>query len=132
MPCPEKNSLGQPCQAAPGKSGYCFWHDPGREKDRDAARLRGGFRRKVPKTTGETPPDISSIQDVLLWTNAVLKDEAAQENSHQRSRTIAALLRIALEGVQVGDFEKRLENLEALIHARQQPSPDTSLDGGDT
>ena len=94
----------------------CFNHSPDRGRDRAKARKRGGRQRRTPllfpPPAGPTPlRDVASVQTVL---EQVMSETLVQPNSHQRSRTIAALLTVALRTLEVGELEARLAALEAL------------------
>ena len=115
--CNQTTSNGEQCTApATEGSGYCLFHDPERIDKAQAARLAGGFARKLPES-GAYPGEIKSIEDVLRWLNATLEDTWKQQNSDKRSKSLSSLLRIAIETLEGSDVDKRLSQLEELIYA---------------
>ncbi len=92
----------------------CFNHSPDRAQHRARSRKRGGRQRRTPllfaPPTGPTPlRDIASVQAVL---ERVMSESLVQPNSYQRSRTIAALLTVAIRVLETGELEARLAALE--------------------
>ena len=113
-------SSGEPCPApATEESEYCLFHDPARIDKARAARLAGGFARKLPES-GEYPGEIKGIDDVLKWLNCTLADTWKQQNSDKRSKSLSSLLRIAIETLEGSDVDKRLTQLEELIYANNK------------
>jgi hypothetical protein len=112
--CVHRNGFGVRCNAwAIEGSDYCFAHDAGSAKKRDAARLKGGLnRRTIARVSGDVPIVIKDMADVLALVNAVLADTWAQDNCAARSRVLLACCSVAIEALQVGEFERRLQALE--------------------
>jgi len=84
------------------------------------ARRLGGLRRRKEKTVAGAY-DIEGLDDVpkirrLLEIAAL--DTLSLENSVARSRTLAYLAQVALKTLEVGEFETRLEALEATMGPR--------------
>jgi hypothetical protein len=112
---------GSRCQAAPLQdSDFCLFHSPDHAKEAAEARRLGGLRRRKEKTVAGAY-DIDGLDDVpkirRLLEIAVF-DTLALENSVARSRTLAYLAQIALKALEVGEFETRLEALEATMGPR--------------
>jgi hypothetical protein len=112
---------GQPCGAPRLRDGeYCFWHSPDHAKEAAEARRLGGLRRRKEKTVAGAY-DLEGLDDVpkirRLLEIAVF-DTLSLENSVARSRTLAYLAQIALKALEVGEFEARLEALEATTGPR--------------
>ena len=112
---------GQPCGAPRLRDGeYCFWHSPDHAKEAAEARRLGGLRRRKEKTVAGAY-DLEGLDDVpkirRLLEIAVL-DTLSLENSVARSRTLAYLAQVALKTLEVGEFEARLEALEATVGPR--------------
>jgi hypothetical protein len=112
---------GSRCQAAPLQdSDFCLFHSPDHAKEAAEARRLGGLRRRKEKTVAGAY-DIDGLNDVpkirRLLEIAVF-DTLALENSVARSRTLAYLAQIALKALEVGEFETRLEALEATMGPR--------------
>ncbi len=97
-------------------------HDPEHAEEMAAARALGGLRRRKEKAVSGAY-DIEGLETVgqirRLIEIAVL-DTLGLENSIARSRTLAYLSGIALKVLEVGDFQERLQALEAAIGPRLQ------------
>ena len=112
---------GQPCGAPRLRDGeYCFWHSPDHAEELAEAQRLGGLRRRKEKTVAGAY-DLEGLDDVpkirRLLEIAVL-DTLSLENSVARSRTLAYLAQIALKSLEAGEFEARLEALEATMGPR--------------
>jgi hypothetical protein len=112
---------GQPCGAPRLRDGeYCFWHSPDHAEELAEAQRLGGLRRRKEKTVAGAY-DLEGLDDVpkirRLLEIAVL-DTLSLENSVARSRTLAYLAQVALKTLEVGEFETRLEALEATMGPR--------------
>jgi hypothetical protein len=119
--CRAVKNDGQPCGAPRLRDGeYCFWHSPDHADELAEAQRLGGLRRRKEKTVAGAY-DIEGLDDVpkirrLLEIAAL--DTLSLENSVARSRTLAYLAQIALKALEVGEFEARLEALEATMGPR--------------
>ena len=119
--CKYRKDDGQPCRAPPLQdSDFCLFHSPDHAKETAEARRLGGLRRRKEKTVAGAY-DIEGLEDIpkirRLLEIAVL-DTLALENSVARSRTLAYLAQVALKTLEVGEFEARLEALEATMGPR--------------
>jgi len=119
--CKYRKDDGQPCGAPPLQdSDFCLFHSPDHAKEAAEARRLGGLRRRKEKTVAGAY-DIEGLDDVpkvrRLLEIAVL-DTLSLENSVARSRTLAYLAQVALKSLEVGEFEARLEALEATMGPR--------------
>jgi len=119
--CRAVKNDGQPCGAPRLRDGeYCFWHSPDHAEELAEAQRLGGLRRRKEKTVAGAY-DLEGLDDVpkirRLLEIAVL-DTLSLENSVARSRTLAYLAQVALKTLEVGEFEARLEALEATTGPR--------------
>ena len=119
--CQARKETGEPCRQAPLRdSEFCFWHSPEHAEAAAEARRLGGLRRRKEKTVASAY-DIEGLDDIpkirRLLEIAVF-DTLALENSVARSRTLAYLAQVALKTLEVGEFETRLEALEATMGPR--------------
>jgi len=119
--CKYRKDDGQPCGAPPLQdSDFCLFHSPDHAKEAAEARRLGGLRRRKEKTVAGAY-DLEGLDDVpkirRLLEIAVL-DTLSLENSVARSRTLAYLAQVALKTLEVGEFEARLEALEATVGPR--------------
>ena len=112
---------GSRCQAPPLLDGdFCLMHSPEHAEEMAEARRLGGLRRRREKAVSGAY-DLEGLDDVpkirRLLEIAVL-DTLSLENSVARSRTLAYLAQVALKTLEVGEFEARLEALEATTGPR--------------
>ncbi len=95
-------------------------HDPEHADEMAEARRLGGLRRRKEKAVSGAY-DIEGLETVgqirRLIEIAVL-DTLGLENSVARSRTLAYLAQVALKALEVGEFQERLQALEAAIGPR--------------
>jgi hypothetical protein len=121
--CRAENERGEPCRQAPLQDGdFCFWHSPDHAQEAGEARRLGGLRRRKEKAVSGAY-DIEGLESVgairRLLEIAVL-DTLSLENSVARSRTLAYLAQVALKTLEVGEFQERLQALEAAVGPRMQ------------
>lgn len=120
--CKATNASGQPCQAQAIKSSeYCFTHDTPSAAARQAARKRGGYRRRVGHTGNPSslPEQVKTIDDVLKVLNYALKESLPLENSVQRGRLIVAICSAFVDAIKTGELENRLAAIESALKARE-------------
>ena len=121
--CRAKNEKGEPCRQAPLQDGdFCFWHSPDHAQEAAEARRLGGLRRRKEKAVSGAY-DIEGLESVgairrLLEIAAL--DTLSLENSVARSRTLAYLAQVALKALEIGEFQERLQALEAAVGPRLQ------------
>ncbi len=123
--CKEETAKGEPCRQAPLQDGdYCFWHDPEHKSDAAEARRLGGLRRRREKTVAGAYDieGLETVEQVRRLIEIAVLDTLGLENSIARSRTLAYLSQIALKALEVGDFQERLQALEAALGPRLQPA----------
>ncbi len=123
--CRAETGKGEPCRQAPlQESEFCFWHSPDHTTEAMEARRLGGLRRRKEKAVSGAY-DIEGLETVgqirRLIEIAAL-DTLSMENSIARSRTLGYLGQVALKVLEVGDFQERLQALEAAIGPRLQPA----------
>lgn len=118
--CQARSAQGQPCRNAAGPSGFCWWHDPAQEKERAAARHKGGLhRRRRPSATEATAILVKSMQDAvtLLGEEIALAREVA-EPGLERLRAVSYALGAWAKLFEVGTLSDRLEALEKALGGR--------------
>ena len=113
--CKARNARGEPCGAAPvNGADYCYMHAPELARERAEARQRGGYnRRQIKSSKSAGPVQVRSPQDVMALIEQAINDVLALENSLARARTIGYLAGVTLKAQEVGEFEERLEAMEA-------------------
>ena len=109
------------CKAPPGKSGYCFMHDPERAAERKAARVAGGQARHTPHSDAAKPPaQVRTLTDVLALLDYATAEAVIMENSVLRGRLLVQLAGAYTEAIKTGAFEERLAALEAALADRSK------------
>jgi hypothetical protein len=120
--CAATKRNGQPCAAYAVAGGdFCFWHDPDRQADRDAACSRGGKARhgRAIGTTGAGDSvALSTVADVVCILRDTIRDCLALENSIARARTMGYLAGMAVRALEVSELEARVEALERTLKVR--------------
>ena len=112
--CIATNANGQPCSAQPVRpSGYCVWHEPGLEAERQAARRRGGESRSNRVRAGRRyAAAVLSLRQVQGMLSVVLEDVIAGDVEPGIATAAAGVARAIASVAQVGDIEERLAELE--------------------
>ena len=123
--CQATKDDGSQCEAAPLTDGeHCFWHSPEHAEEVAEAGRLGGLRRRREKTVA-VAYDIEGLESVGAIRRIIeiaALDTLGLENSIARSRTLAYLAQVALKVLEVGDFQERLQALEAALGPRLQPA----------
>ena len=116
-PCRAKKPDGSSCQAAalPG-SDFCFFHDPDRADERQAARSFGGSRNRM-KTLDAAAPDIKieSCQDVVRLISETINQVRKGDIDPRIANAIGYLSNVLIKAAEMGDLEDRIEDLEAAV-----------------
>ncbi len=111
--CEAKTKAGSPCLMAPLRdSRWCWNHDPGRARDRQAARKRGGLNRRRSKGDSSVEvrlDDVAALREIL---ETAVRDTLALENSVARARTLGYLAGQALRALELGAVDDRVAALE--------------------
>ncbi len=110
---------GKKCQAYAIKdSEYCFFHNPESAKKRAEARKKGGFNRRVLKSTRHEYHPIKTVNDVNAILESAINEACSLESSQSQLRILAYLCQIALKGQELGNLEERLNALEKPIEKK--------------
>lgn len=112
---------GSRCQAPPLLDGdFCLMHSPEHAEEMAEARRLGGLRRRREKAvSGAYDFDgLADVGQVRRLVEIAVLDTLSLENSVARSRALAYLAQVALKTLEVGEFEERLEALEATMGPR--------------
>lgn len=119
-PCQAKTPDGTGCQAAAlSGSDFCFFHDPDRADERQAARSFGGSRNRM-KTLSADAPDVKveSCQDVVRLISETINQVRRGELDPRVGNAIGYLANVLIKAAEQGDMEKRLEDLEAVVKTK--------------
>ncbi len=120
--CKAETKAGSPCQMAPLRgSSWCWNHDPGRARDRQAARKRGGLNRRRCKADLSVEvrlDDVAALREIL---ETAVRDTLVLENSVARSRTLGYLVGQALRALEVAELAERVAAMEESFAALTAP-----------
>jgi hypothetical protein len=121
--CKSVKDDGEPCRAAPLQDGdFCLWHSPNHAEEAAEARRLGGLRRRKEKAVSgaydfQASNEVGQVRRIL---EIAVLDTLSLENSVARSRRLAYLAQVALKALEVGEFQERLQALEAAVGPRLQ------------
>ena len=125
--CRECRKDGAPCSMPPlADSEFCWAHDPRSRQKAQEARRKGGMSRQInqrgrsAKDAHDAAPTLRSVAAIQQVLEQAVGDALLLENSALRSRTLGYLAQIALKTLEVGDFEQRLEALEAQTQPKRR------------
>ena len=126
--CEGTKADGTPCRVnAMTGSEYCFFHDPARVEEREAARQAGGRVGKTRVLPAETPDvPLSSVAEVVGLLGETINQLRRGEIDPRVANAVGYLSGTLLKALQQGDIEQRLAGLEAI--ARHQESPESPFD----
>jgi hypothetical protein len=111
--CREHNRAGGPCGAQHYKDGWCRWHHPNLDAQRQAERAAGGAARsnkaRAKKQLSEQVMSIADLDAVLCTSLAKVATGRMEPNI---GSAVATLARTITTIRTASDLEKRLEALE--------------------
>jgi hypothetical protein len=101
---------------------FCLWHSPDHAEEVAEARRLGGLRRRKEKAVSGAYDfrGLNEVGEVRRILEIAVLDTLSLENSVARSRTLAYLAQVALKALEVGEFQERLQALEAAVGPRLQ------------
>ena len=121
--CRAETGKGEPCRQAPLQgSEFCFWHSPDHTTEAAEARRLGGLRRRKERAVSGAyeVEGLATVDQIRRLIEIAVLDTLSMENSIARSRTLGYLGQVALKVLEVGDFQERLQALEAAMGPRLQ------------
>jgi hypothetical protein len=114
--CDFQKDNGEPCRMPSLTGGpLCWVHDPATAPARAVARREGGRRNRTRYgvVLPDAPLPLRSITQVQAECERLYHDTLQQPNGALRSRSLAAVLALALKVLETGELEQRIEALEA-------------------
>jgi len=93
-------------------SDLCWNHSPAVAAERAAARKHGG--RLALSAPGETPT-LRSAADIMREAETALGEAKQLPISGRKTAAVVAVLGLALRGLEIGEMETRLANIERLV-----------------
>jgi hypothetical protein len=109
---------GGTCRAGPQRDRpYCFSHDPERATEAAEARRLGGLRRRKEGTIAVAYdlPGLDSVSGIRRLLDIVVTDGIGLDNGIPRLRVLISTAVAAANLLKVGEFEERLDALEATL-----------------
>lgn len=119
--CSQRLKNGQQCRAGPiADSEYCFFHSPEHQEEAAEARRLGGVRRRRERVVSSAydVEGLDSIPKLRRLVEVAVLDTLGLENSVARNRTLAYLAQTGWKLLEAGEFEERLQALEAALRTR--------------
>jgi hypothetical protein len=119
--CKAKTVTGSPCSATPVRDdGYCYWHSPAVEAERDEARRRGGSARSNRSRARKVlTGDVRDMTDVKVRLMIALAKVEEGELDPGPANAMANLARAIATVAQVGELEVRIRELETRAGLRE-------------
>jgi hypothetical protein len=125
--CQATKEDGTQCRATAGcGSRFCFFHDPGKADEREAARRAGGIERtrRRPVLPSDTPDlPLRSATDIVELLAQTMNQVRRGQLDPKNGNCIGLLASVALKAMEMCESE-RIATLERIIRFR--PSDPTS------
>jgi hypothetical protein len=119
--CQATNDKGERCRASPVReSDFCVFHDPEHADAVQEARRLGGMRRRKEATVA-VAYDFEGLESIPLIRRLVevaTLDALALENSLARVRALGYLAQVAVQLLEKGEHEERLQAIESVLGPR--------------
>ena len=127
--CRQVKPDGKKCQAhRVGGSCYCFFHDPAKGAEREAAQRAGGLRNKVAVLSSTTPDArLVNARDVVTLLAQTINQVRRGEVDPKVANAVGYLGGLLVKALHETEIEGRLAVLEAAVK-RQPVTPEFSLD----
>jgi hypothetical protein len=118
--CKGQTRSGAACQARPGRSGWCAFHDPALGRARAKGRKQGGQRHRTACIADVTKVQlpIRDTAGVMRLLDVAAEDTLAQPNSALRSRALVSIAVAYVKVIEVGKLEERMTILEEAFKSR--------------
>lgn len=121
--CHGIRAAGGRCQGFAGKSGYCFFHDPGRsDEEKFKARSISGPGNRLVKLM---PPRLRPVFEDLV--NA-MKDLREGRMTAAQASALSALATASVRVLMSGEMEERQRRIDALLREPDDPTPPAEYD----
>ena len=102
-------------------SSYCFFHDPEKEAEREAAQRAGGLRNKVAVLSSTTPDArLLDARDVVKLLAETINQVRRGEVDPKVANAVGYLGGLLMKALHVTEIESRLAALEAAFE--RQPA----------
>jgi hypothetical protein len=107
----------------------CFFHDPETREQAAEARRLGGLRRRKESTIvgAYEVGELNNVQELRQLPQIADIDTLGLANSISRSRTLGYLAQVGAILLELGEMEKRVQELEASLGSECWRSPATGV-----
>lgn len=113
MKCSHPNRAGEPCSAHHYRDGYCRWHHPDLEAQRQAERVAGGkARSNKARAKRQLQDSVMSIGDLDALLCRALIQVAGGKMEPGVGSSMAGIAKTIVAIRTASDFEQRLTRLE--------------------
>ena len=131
QPCQQSKPDGRKCHAhAIGGSNYCFFHDPEKSAERQAARRAGGSKHKVAVLSSSAPEArLLDARDVVKLLAETINQVRRGEIDPKIANAVGYLGGLLLKALHETELETRLATLEEAI--RRPPTTPEFILGED-
>jgi len=111
--CKAPNRTGKPCSATHFRDGYCRWHHPDLEAQRQAERTAGGqARSNRARARRQLADAVLSINDLDALLCRALVQVAGGKMEPGVGSAVATIAKTVVGIRTAGELERRLEELE--------------------
>lgn len=116
MNCTFVNCDGERCGAnAQHGSLWCFFHDPEKTLEQEAARLKGGKGRKRAVLEDCADIRIRKPADVIMLLNDTINKVRTGDLDHKIANSVAYLSNVLIKTWEGEELQSRLEKLEEQV-----------------
>lgn len=113
MKCKYVNSKGHQCKAnALHGSLFCFFHDPQKKMEQQAARHKGGKQGKRAVLENAENIRITKPGDVIRLLNQTINQVRRGDLDHKVANSVAYLSNVLVKTWEGEELQKRVEKLE--------------------
>ena len=120
--CQHVKTDGQPCRAqAVAGSTLCFFHDPEKVSERDAARRAGGRGRQPADPVSRPPVSLKTCADVRALLAETINRVRRGELEPKTANTIGYLSSVLIKAVELQEIENDLDMIERAVMPRIYP-----------
>jgi len=117
------------CRARPvSGSPFCFFHDPAKGQEREAAQRAGGLRNKLAVLPSTTPDAVLVTgKDVVQLLGKAINQVLRGEIDPKVANAVGYLGGLLMKAIHETELEVRLAALERAVE-REPPTPEFVLD----
>lgn len=121
--CRQVKADGTRCEAGvQSGSAFCFFHDPAKAAEREAAHRAGGRAGRTKVLPPGTPDvQLASVADVITFLGESINQVRRGAIDPKVANAVGYLTATLLKALEQGDIEKRLAELERIVKGQDVP-----------